>query len=169
MRIAWVATLTWLLLIAVSDLKKRRIPNVLSLGAITVALLVLVIDGTSVLGGSITSALVAAGVALMLTLPAYIGNALGAGDVKLALAMGLLSDTPMLGLGFAIGAVLAGLWAACWLVARRSSHLSPRPYSSEPGCAPATTVGPRRPVPFGAALCTGFAISLLLRATSQGV
>lgn len=169
MYLTWAATLTWLLFVAVSDLRKRRIPNVLSLGAIAVALLVLVIHGASVLGGSIPSALAAAGVALALTLPAYIGNALGAGDVKLTLAMGLLSDTPMLGLGFAIGAVLAGMWAVLWLLTRRAVFFVKRTDSSQQCPGSAMPVVSRRPVPFGAAMCAGFALSMCLHALPQGI
>lgn len=169
MSLTEAATLTWLLLVAVSDLRKRRIPNVLSIGAVAVASLVLVIHGDSVLGGSIVSALWAAGIALALTLPAYIGHALGAGDVKLALAMGLLSDTATLGLGFIIGAMLSGLWTVLWLLTRRSAPFMPRPDGTEHGPVSAMPVVSRRPVPFGAAMCAGFALSMWLHALSQGV
>lgn len=166
--LVWGATLAWLLLIAVSDLRQRRIPNVLSLGAVGVASLVLLMQGASVLGGTVPSALAAGGIAVALTLPAYIGNALGAGDVKLALAMGLLSDVTTLSMGFAIGALLAGLWAALWLAMQKSSMPAPRPCDPDPAREGATSVMCRRPVPFGAALCAGFAMSLLLRGMPQG-
>lgn len=167
--LAWVVTLIWLLLIAVNDLARRRIPNLLSLGAAAVALAILVVGDASVLGGSSESALLAAGIAMVLTLPAYIGNVLGAGDVKLATAMGLLSDTAMLGAGLVIGALLAGLWALLWLATRRSAFLSARLYASERWRITAGPAVSGRPVPFGAALCAGFAISLLLRGLPQGV
>ena len=169
MRLVWAATLVWLLLIAISDLRQRRIPNVLSLGAAGLALLVLAAQGASALGGSVSSALAAAGIAAALTLPAYIGNLLGAGDVKLAVAMGLLSDAVTFGVGFVAGASLAGVWAVLWLLAQKESSLAPRPCGSEPAPAGMTPVTRRRPVPFGAALCAGFAASMLLRAVSQGM
>lgn len=166
MRLVWGATLLWLLLVVASDLRRRRIPNVLSLGMVGVALAVLFFQGKSMLGGSVSSALAAAGIAAALTLPAYIANLLGAGDVKLAVAMGLLSDVMTLGVGVTLGLMLAGLWAVLWLLMQRKSLLAPRPCCSE-STAGSVAAARRRHVPFGAALCVGFAVSLLLRDIPQ--
>lgn len=161
------AIVGWAVFVAASDLRRRRIPNLLSLGAVGMALLVLVTHGSSALGGSVVSAALATGIAIALTLPAYIGRVLGAGDVKLAVAMGLLSDVATFGAGFVVGAIFAGVWAATCQVMRRIPFLV-RP------CSPrhvrdGTPAATRRTVPFGAALCAGFTVSVLLRGVTQGV
>lgn len=148
-------------MIAVSDLVRRRVPNVLSLGGIGVAVAVLAFNGTSASGAGVQSALVAAAVGLVLTLPAYIAGALGAGDVKLAVAMGLLTDVRLLVVAFVIAGLLAGLWVLVWLYVRRLLVLSGRMRSVVPPATPMS--GARvKPVPFGAALAIGLVATLAL-------
>ena len=123
---------------------------------------VLAINGASASGAAVQSALVAAAVGLLLTLPAYIVGALGAGDVKLAVAIGLLTDVRFLTVDFIIAGLLAGVWALAWLYARRL----PTPLGgARPAAAPATATSAARvkPVPFGAALAIGVVATLALR------
>lgn len=161
MSVTLAAMMVWLAITTMTDLIERRIPNLLSIGAFVIAILVMLAEGKSAGGGSVSSALLAAGLAILLTLPAYIGGILGAGDVKLAVSMGFLSDVATLGEGFVIGSLLAGLWAGLWLVSQRSTLLLPWLYGR--WCNPSIPAANRRHVPFGAALCIGFAITLLLR------
>ncbi|MBI5462026.1 MAG: prepilin peptidase [Gammaproteobacteria bacterium] len=164
--------LAWSAAIGVCDLRTRRIPNLLNLGAVAVAILVLLAEGKSVVGGTIASAALAAGLAAALTLPAYVGGMLGAGDVKLAVAMGMLSDLKFFGMTFAVAGLLSGVWAVLWLLWRRYGAWLPigSPERVElrravpPGAAPSVSPSvSRKPVPFGAALGVGFILSLSMR------
>ncbi|MBI5041310.1 MAG: prepilin peptidase [Gammaproteobacteria bacterium] len=167
------AMLAWSAAISVSDLRTRRIPNLLSLGAVMTAVLVLVAQGESATGAAAGSALLAAGLALAFTLPAYLGGGVGAGDVKLALALALLSDVSTLVASFVIGSLLAGLWAVLWLAAKGStsnpSALSIQLHSMAWVNRLTAPVATKRPVPFGAALAMGFVVSLLARDILPGI
>src|SRR5687768_3766674 len=70
---------------AVSDLKTRRIPNVLTFGSAVIALAAhTYVDGGSGLGWSIAGWLVG----LIFFLPMFTLGGMGAGDVKLLAALG---------------------------------------------------------------------------------
>jgi prepilin peptidase CpaA len=163
------AMLAWSAAIGVSDLRTRRIPNLLSLGAVMTAVLVLVTQGESVTEAAPVSALLAAGLALVFTLPAYLAGALGAGDVKLALALALLSDVSTLVASFVIGSLLAGLWAVLWLATGGTSALAVGLNSIAWLRRLTVPAASKRPVPFGAALGMGFAIRLLMRDVLPGL
>lgn len=149
-----------------ADLAQRRVPNVLSLGGIAVAVIALVVFGGCVGRGGVDSALWAAGLGILLTLPAYIAGALGAGDVKLAAAIGLLTDLQFLIADFVIASVLAGAWAVVWLygrgVLRSIGVSSPTVRQGE-----ATTAIRGKPVPFGAALGVGVLVMVWLREVAR--
>mgnify|MGYP005849194045 CR=1 FL=1 len=81
----------WLLLCAITDLRWHKLPNVLTLGACLPALTVLIFQQHSLLGASLSSALTGWCLAMLLTLPAYAVGWLGAGDVKMFSAMGLMT------------------------------------------------------------------------------
>lgn len=153
------AVLVWLAAVAACDLGWRRIPNVLSLGGAAAALLVLLSTGTSVLGGSPKVACCAALLAVVITLPAYALGGLGAGDVKLAFAIGLISDTVTSTMVLVVGGVLAGLWTAVWLLWRRpTAAFQGTPEGGQPGSIAAIR---GRPVPIGAIMCAAFAASIM--------
>lgn len=160
------AVLIWSAIVGYFDVTARRIPNWLSLGAATVAVAVLAVQGESAMGGAPGSVLAAAGLATALTLPAYIGGLLGAGDVKLAVAMALLTDFGTVVFSIIGGSLLAGFWAVLWLAARGSSWLAVWLHSMAWGRHLSAQAGSTRPVPFGAALAVGFAASLSFRASS---
>ena len=160
----YIETVVWALTIAYSDLVRRRIPNVLALGGVVVALLVVAAEGTSAIGAASVSALAAGGLALGLTLPAYLVGSLGAGDVKLAVAIGLLSELEVVITTFVIGSLLAGAWAGIWLLCRYTPRFAiwlERHRWLGGGALGASAT--RRPVPFGAALAVGFTASIVLR------
>jgi prepilin peptidase CpaA len=155
------AVLIWSAAVAVFDLTKRRIPNPVSIGAAVLALIVLAVQGESVAGGSVESVFAAFGLVLALTLPAYAAGVLGAGDVKLAAAMALLTDFDTVALMFVMGSLMGGIWATLWLAARICPRLVPWLHATSRMRGLARADAPKRPVPFGAALAAGLALSLL--------
>jgi prepilin peptidase CpaA len=105
----------WVCSIAYFDARYRRIPNVLSLGAWLVAACVLLTKQTSLTGASASSALLAAGAGFAATWPAYAVRKLGAGDVKLMVAIGLLTSLSVALHTFVIAALLGGGLALLWM------------------------------------------------------
>lgn len=133
----------------VTDLSVRRIPNILSLGAMAVALGVLAYSGHSLLGATWPSMLMGVVLALALTLPGYFAHWLGAGDIKLLVAIALLSGWETVLISFTVGALLGGLVVlALMMVARYSGQ----------------SLSSRRWVPLGAALSLGLLLALWARA-----
>lgn len=105
----------WACSIAYFDARYRRIPNVLSLGAWVLGATVLLVQHSSLTGAKASSALIAAGLGLLLTLPAYLIKKLGAGDVKLLVGIGLLTSFPITMMCFFVAAMCGGLLALVWL------------------------------------------------------
>jgi prepilin peptidase CpaA len=132
----------WAAAVVAWDLRRRRLPNVLTLGAAGVAAGWLLAAGATPGGASVGEAVAGGLLALALTLPAWLAGAMGGGDVKLAFALGLLVGVHLLLPVLLLASVLAGVWAAGvllgrWLGRRRSS-------------------AQRREVPFGAAMAFSF-------------
>lgn len=121
--------------------------------------------GHSPLGASASSSWLAAGLALLVTLPGYLLRQLGAGDVKFLVALGLLSSWPLTLNSFAIGAILG---AAVGLVGQnRAMLVSTLPASWQaPGSRlarwGASPLPPKRHLPFGACLTAGLLAGLWL-------
>ena len=106
----------WFIACSVQDLLQRQISNALTFGAAALALLYLLYTGHTWLGASAAEGGWALLIALVLTLPGYGMNKLGAGDVKLLMALALATDRPTI-LGTLIGAgVCTALW---WLFASK--------------------------------------------------
>lgn len=125
------------------------------------ATVILLTQGASATGGAVASALAAAALSVGFTLPAYFVGGLGAGDVKLAVAIGLLSDIKIVLATFLVGSLVAGIGVGLWLLCRYTPWLAiwmEGHGSSAPGRS-----ATRRPVPFGAALAVGFTASIVLR------
>jgi prepilin peptidase CpaA len=80
----YVVLVLVVLVAAVSDLRTRRIPNVLTVGAFLVALAIRATMG----GGAVVDGLAAAGIAFAIALPVFALGGLGGGDVKLLTAVG---------------------------------------------------------------------------------
>lgn len=141
----------WSVAIVVYDLRYRRLPNGLTIGALLVGAMVLVGWGRSMLGVSAVSCVVALCLAGLVTVPAYVRKALGGGDVKLVMAIALMGGVRVLGFTF----VIAGLFTAVWLVHYFSVKRGRAPMSVVVAAAHPTRGAAVRPVPFGAALALG--------------
>lgn len=92
-----------LLVAGLSDIRTRRIPN-WTVIAILLAFVAWAFVGPQV---SVTSALAAFGIALVVTVPMYLFKVVGAGDSKLFTAVALFAGLKLLSL-FALGTVLIG-------------------------------------------------------------
>lgn len=103
--------LAWFTLCAAQDLRQREIANSLTLGGAALALAYLLWSGNTWLGATAEQGGWAFVLALLLTLPGYVTARLGAGDVKLLIALALASDSRYL-LGTVIG---AGVGSLLWL------------------------------------------------------
>lgn len=136
-----MTAVTWAFIIAYWDLSRRRIPNILTFGAALAALGSLAATGVSPLGSSAVSMAVGCGLALLLTLPGYFTNKLGAGDVKLLLAIALLAGATTTLASFVVGALTAGIAAVAWIL-----------LGTRLGLPPAAG----KHLPFGAGLAMGF-------------
>jgi prepilin peptidase CpaA len=143
-----------------SDLRTRRIPNL-----ITLALLVGGVGyafATKAPSVALAHVLGGGGVGLVVWLPFWLGRVLGAGDVKLAAAAGTWLGLPGVVEGSLLAAVVGGvlaLWAlsrhggltvgmarfGAWMLASRATR----------AVAPELTPKERR-VPYGLAIATGF-------------
>lgn len=130
----------WCLCVALADLYARRIPNILTLGACVIAVFSFLITGHALLGANWQSVVIGAAVSLTLTLPAYAASLLGAGDVKLLLAIALISGWYFTLFAFVIASLLAILFYVAHLISIQLNT----PQSK-----------PRRWIPFGAALSAG--------------
>ena len=127
----------------------RRIPNVFSLGAIVAGLTYLAYAGNALLSGTWLDVLLGVLLALLLTLPAYIMRWLGAGDVKLLLAIASLGGWEAVITSFAVAGLLCGISAL--IVVQYAIYTGRSPES-------------KRWLPFGAMLATGLIISIGVRA-----
>ncbi len=114
----WVLT-AWAACLAVTDYRQRRLPNELTLGAATAAIVYLFVRGSSVLGASWISAGTAGLGALIVLLPFFRLGWLGAGDIKLMSAIGFLGGVQVLLTTFVFSSMLAFPFAL-WLRLRRN-------------------------------------------------
>ncbi|HZX32440.1 MAG TPA: prepilin peptidase [Rhodocyclaceae bacterium] len=142
----WVGlSALWAVALAYSDCRHRRLPNVATLGGGLIGLLALAVTGTSPLGASGMSMLAGSGLALLLTLPGYFLRQLGAGDVKLLLAVALLGGTAAVLAAFVVGALVTVAAAGLWIFVAPRFGLMP---------------GSGRWLPFGAGLALGFVLAI---------
>jgi prepilin peptidase CpaA len=92
-------TALWALILAGSDLRRRRLPNVLTLGALAFGLLWMLWSGITWLGGPWWTGLMGLAAAFFALLPSYAVKKLAAGDVKFMMAVGVLAGaSPLLGI-----------------------------------------------------------------------
>lgn len=106
----------WAGLLAWYDLRQRRLPNGLTLGAAAFAIVFLLVSGRSPLGAGPVSAWTAGIGAFVLLSPLCRAGWLGAGDVKLMAAIGLIGGLNVLLLTFVFSSLLtlpAALWVFC--------------------------------------------------------
>ena len=148
--------IAWFTACAVQDLRQRHIANLLTLGASALALLYLVLSGSTWLGASAYEGAMALLITLFLTLPGYALNKLGAGDVKLLIALALATDRLMI-LGTFIGAALcAGVWL---LIAPKIHSILNQRLNTAPIVE---TAVPSKKLPFAPFLMGGFLLTVLL-------
>jgi prepilin peptidase CpaA len=166
--VAKLGLLVWAASIALTDLRARRIPNVLTLPVCLVGILYMLMSGQCATGSPWDSGIWASVFALTVTIPVYAMGKLGAGDAKYLLAIGLLSGWPMTRNTFVIAAALGVLVAMVWWFLRRSPLAQASPSSSAARLLKALTrASGNSPdqlyMPFGTLLSIGFCAELLKR------
>lgn len=103
------------ILAALSDARTRRIPNVLTIGGLALALALRGLAG----GGPLMYGLAGAGLALLAVFPLLLVGAMGGGDAKLLIAVGAFLGPGRLLLALALTALAGGVLALALLVRRR--------------------------------------------------
>ncbi len=156
----------WLLLCGFTDLRWRKLPNALTLGAYLPALIAIVFLHQSLLGASVSSALMGWLLALILTLPAYAVRWLGAGDVKMFSAVGLMTGWQFSLLSFVLAGLLAGAVTLLWLFLQRSMPYLNLKLNRWDHQMPAIPVLQGRVLPFGTMLAAGALTALGWQFTS---
>ncbi|MFM2105207.1 MAG: hypothetical protein RL338_239 [Chloroflexota bacterium] len=125
------AYVTTLVLLLATDLDRRILPDALTLPWIPVALVAAVTGATPLVGDALPAAVAVAillpGALLVASLP-FGAGAIGGGDLKLLVSVGLLAGAERTLLGFIAGALLGGLAIGALLIARRISLRSHIPY-----------------------------------------
>lgn len=145
--IAQIILIAWAAVAAGIDARYRRLPNWLTLGGLVVGGLYALVAGTSLLGGNSANAMLAAAIGFLVLLPAYLAGWMGAGDVKLFAAMGILGGGKVLLPTLVIGSIITGIGALVFIMLKK--RLAP------------ADVPNKRPLPFGVGLALGFALSVL--------
>lgn len=142
-----IILVAWAAAAAGFDARYHRLPNWLTLGGLAGGCLYALITGTSLLGGNLPDSLFAAVIGFLLLFPAYLAGWMGAGDVKLFTAMGMLGGGKILLSALVIGSIVSGMVALVFIM------LAKRPV---PAGAPR-----KRPIPYGVGLALGFAVSVM--------
>lgn len=101
---------------ALWDVRERRIPNVLTVTGLVVALALRAPLGL----GSVSMGVAGAGIALVLSLVFYLAGGMGGGDVKLLVAIGAFLGPQRLGPALLVMALTGGVMAA-WVILRRGA------------------------------------------------
>lgn len=163
------AALAWAAAVGVWDARFRRIPNTLTLGGWAAGIAALSLSGQGLLGASVGSCLAGACVALALSVPAYAFGKLGAGDVKLLVAMRFIGGLGVLLQTYMVAGLLAGAAAFLWIHAYRYTPWLAG-FATLGAWAAAVPEPSGRRLPFGLFLATGFwsAIFLPLRFAVAG-
>ncbi len=107
------------LIAGIYDLRYRRIPNRLN---ITAAALGLVLNGFFFHWHGVASAFLGIGVALLVYFPLYLLRGMGAGDVKLMMAIGAIVGPSNWFQIFVVTALCGGFFALCLVVLKRRFH-----------------------------------------------
>lgn len=145
MTIAEMIVVAWCLVVALTDLHARRIPNMLTLGMCMIALCWLVFTGHSMLDATLHATVLGGAISLLLTLPAYAARLLGAGDVKLLLAIALVAGSDLTLVSFVIAALLAVIFGMAYLAIAKWRGQA---------------ISRQRWLPFGAAFSAGLLFAL---------
>lgn len=154
--IHWSLVVVWLLVCSGLDLKYRLVNNGLTLGIAGLALVYLLLDQQSWLFATMNNALTGLFITLLLTFPGYATGKLGGADVKLLIALALLSEADLI-LGTFIG---AGVCAAIGLtLGRRFSESLPDALTRHWRCIDSTKA---HKLPFVPYISAGFLLSAAL-------
>jgi prepilin peptidase CpaA len=158
------------LLACVTDLRTRRIPNVLTLGAAVAAL---AYHAAAAGGAGLLTALVGWGLGLLVFLPLFALRGIGGGDVKLLAALGAWLGASMVLWVAAFAALAGGLFA---LVVSAMHGYTRQAFSNvwgllsywrvmgvqtHPGLTLDATTAPR--LPYALPMAAGLGITLWLR------
>lgn len=118
--------LVLLSLATITDLRTHRIPNVLSLGGLAIALVLQVTKGGT---DGLLAGLGGMAIGLALFLPFYMLRAMGAGDVKMMAAVGAFLG-PKLALASVAATLMCGtLLAIAYIASRGGAAITFRRYS----------------------------------------
>ncbi len=141
--IAQIILIAWATTAAVFDARYHRLPNWLTLGGLAAGAFYALAHGTSLLGGNPLHALASAAIGFLALFPAYLAGWMGAGDVKLFAAMGMLGGGKVMLPALLAGSVISGLGALVLIALKRGNARG------------------ERPVPFGIGLAVGFILAVL--------
>lgn len=148
-----------LLLVCVSDLRTRRIPNrlVSTIGILGLAYSV----GVDPWLPGAAHALAGVGVGLSIWLPFYLARTLGAGDVKFFAAAAAWIGAPAALRAALLSALFGGTLALLWLAGVGGRRLigSRGPELGGRRAAGASRAGAARHVPYGLAMAAGLVVS----------
>lgn len=142
--------LLWAVVIAVIDWRQRRVPNLLLLALLGLAVAWLVWCGQGLLMAAWPASLLGGAVALLVTLPGYAVKKFGAGDVKLAAVLGFVQGWPHVSWTLLLAGLLLG--AASLAVVSRYGFAKARALR----------------IPAALYLLVGFAIVLLMQLSITG-
>lgn len=115
--IAQALSISLVVICAITDAHRRRIPNVLTLPAVLAGLLIGLAGGG---GKGLTVALLGTLAGFGLLLLPYVFGAMGAGDVKLMAAVGALLGFPAVIQVFLYTSIAGGVMAVVFIIHRRA-------------------------------------------------
>jgi prepilin peptidase CpaA len=164
-----VSTAIVVVIAIITDLRSRRIPNVLTFTAFGIAIIMrMIFQGWLGLGIALSGALVAPGVLLLI----HLGRGLGMGDVKLAMAVGAFLG-PLLAAVSMLCAAVAGGLIAIGLLMRRGQLFSEmfslflvglpfmkKKTTDAPATSPANATSAEMTMPYGVAIGIGSIVTL---------
>lgn len=107
--------LFWALLVALSDLKTRRIPNLLLVPGLVVAVLAVAVTQAGLFGAAWPSALGGMALAMAPWLWGYRLGHVGAGDAKFAAILGLMFGAPVALAATLVAMAAFGLLSLIWV------------------------------------------------------
>lgn len=146
---------SWALAVAVSDCRRRRVPNTLVAAGLFAAI-ACALAGRGPFGVAPLPAMFGAAVGLVALIPFFAMRVMGAGDVKVFAVLGVWCGAPALvGLWLAASIAAAVHALVLLVIARRSGHVLSR--SREPTFA----LGRYRAAPYAALLVGAAMFSLL--------
>lgn len=159
-----VLLIAWAVVITYFDVRYHRIPNALSLGAWVFGACLLISREASLLASPPQDALLAAAFGALVTLPAYAFKKLGAGDVKMLVAIGLLTSLPVTIACFVVAALLGVAIVMGWVMLDRWGVFLVRRDAPASDTFNAWLRIPlkERKMPYGALFSVGLAASLWL-------